>query len=93
MIRSRARHVGTQESAMGIDRFFSPRNLCRYRKLAGGAISEIEQIQLLEELAEEMNTFRRESRMATGNRRSVPKESVGSQVVGQVEHATRICLR
>lgn len=84
MTRSSGQHVRMQESAIEIDRFFSPKNLGRYRKLAGGAISEIERHQLLEDLAEEMNAFRREARMATTNRRSAPMGSVGSQAAGQV---------
>jgi hypothetical protein len=41
-------------------RFFSPKNLERYRKLASGAIGKAEQHDLLKALTEEMEAFRRE---------------------------------
>jgi hypothetical protein len=47
--------------ALGMDRFFSPTNLERFRKLASGQIGEVEQHQLLDDLAEEMKVFRREA--------------------------------
>jgi hypothetical protein len=47
-----------------MSRFFSQANLDRYRKLASGTMGEAEQHQLLIELAEEMNAFRDEARLA-----------------------------
>jgi hypothetical protein len=61
MIPSTPQHTGMQEPATGMGRFFSPRNLGRYRKLAGGGLGEEEQRQLLKDLAEEMDEFRRET--------------------------------
>jgi hypothetical protein len=43
-------------------RFFSRSNRDRYRKLASGTISEAEQHQLLEDLADEMDALKREVR-------------------------------
>jgi len=43
-------------------RFFSQSNRDRYRKLASGTISQAEQHQLLDDLAEEMDAFKREAR-------------------------------
>jgi hypothetical protein len=65
-------------------RFFSPGNLARYRELASGTISEIEQRQLLKELAEEMNAFRRESHGVSANSRPGFYEAVGSQAAEQI---------
>ncbi len=73
-----------QEPGIGMSRFFSPVNLDRYRKLASGTIGEAEQHQLLEDLAGEMNAFRREACAAAGDRRSVFKESNRSLVAGQI---------
>jgi hypothetical protein len=50
-----------QEPPSGMGRFFSSMNLDRYRKLVSGAIGEAEKHQLLKDLAEEMNAFRREA--------------------------------
>lgn len=84
MTTSTTQHIRMQKSAAGMGRFFGPMNLDRYRKLASGAISNAEQHQLLEDLAEEMNAFRREARVAAVNRRSALKENVGSQAAGQI---------
>jgi hypothetical protein len=73
-----------QQPTTGMSRFYSPLNLDRYRKLASGAIDEAEQHQLLEVLAEEMNAFRREVRVAAVNRSSAIKESLGTQAAGQI---------
>lgn len=73
-----------QQPTTGMSRFYSPANLDRYRKLASGAIEEAEQHQLLEDLAEEMNAFRREAREAAVNVRSAFKESLGSQAAAQI---------
>jgi hypothetical protein len=67
-----------------MSRFFSPVNLDRYRKLASATIDEVEQHQLLKDLAEEMNAFRREARVAAVNRRSAFKETVDSRGAGQI---------
>jgi hypothetical protein len=56
--RKRRNHTST------MDRFFSPKNLERYRRLASSGIAETEQHQLLEDLAGEMRAFRREARAA-----------------------------
>lgn len=84
MSKFHAQRYRLQKPAAGMSRFFSPANLDRYRKLASGAIGEVEQHQLLEDLAEEMNAFRREARVAAVNRRSAFKESLGSQAAGQI---------
>lgn len=64
MERSRRQHDAAQPRAVGMDRFFSPANLARYRTLAGGAIDESERFRLLRVLGEEMKAFRREARAA-----------------------------
>jgi hypothetical protein len=80
MTTSTTPHIRMQKSAAGMGRFFSPRNLARYRRLASGAIGEPEQQQLLEDLAKEMNAFRREARVAAVNQRPA---FVGSQAPGR----------
>jgi len=65
-------------------RFLSPTNLDRYRKLASGAIGEAEQHQLLEDLAEEWNAFRREARLTAVNRPPPFEKSIGSQAGNQL---------
>jgi hypothetical protein len=84
MSQFHTQRVRAQKPAAGMSRFFSLANLDRYRKLASGAISEAEQHQLLEDLAEEMNAFRREARVAAVNRRSAFNNNLGSQAVGQI---------
>lgn len=64
MTVSHMQHETTQTCAAGMDRFFSPVNLIRYRKLAAGAIDDSERFRLLRLLAEEMKTFKREARAA-----------------------------
>lgn len=81
--KSSTQPAGFQEPTTGMGRFFSPKNLERYRKLAGGAISESEQQQLLEELVEEMNAFMREIRVAAVNRPPRPQNANGSQAGDQ----------
>ncbi len=61
MTKSHTHHIRVQKPATGMDRFFSPLNLDRYRKLASGAVGDSERHQLLEDLNEEMNAFRREA--------------------------------
>ena len=51
-----------RKSSAGMARFFSQSNRDRYRKLASGTISRAEQHQLLDDLAEEMDAFKREAR-------------------------------
>ena len=62
MRKSRPRRIKTPDPATGMARFFSRSNLDRYRKLASSAISQDEQHQLLDDLAEEMDAFKREAR-------------------------------
>ena len=58
---SKAVRAETQETEIGMGRFFSPTNLDRYRRLASGVLDEAERHQVLEDLAGEMNAFRREA--------------------------------
>jgi len=51
-----------QKRASGMARFFSKSNRDRYRTLASGTISRVEQHQLLDDLAQEMDAFKREAR-------------------------------
>lgn len=46
----------------GMERFFSPANLIRYRKLAAGALDDRERVRLLKVLGEELKAFKREAR-------------------------------
>jgi len=66
-------HRSEKQSTSGMSRFYSSTNLNRYRRLASGAISDAEQRQLLEDLAEEMNAFRREARTGTISQQSAFK--------------------
>ncbi|MDX3968289.1 MAG: hypothetical protein QHD01_17045 [Bradyrhizobium sp.] len=54
--------IKMQKPAAGMSRFFSKANRDRYRKLASSAISPDEQHQLLNDLAMEMDAFKREAR-------------------------------
>lgn len=60
---SRPRRANLRKADAGMGRFFSPANLDRYRKLANGA-DDAERRRILEDLAMEMNSFRREARTA-----------------------------
>jgi hypothetical protein len=51
-----------QKPAAGMARFFSRSNRDRYRRLASGKISEAEQHQLLDLLAQEVDAFKAEVR-------------------------------
>jgi hypothetical protein len=62
MAKSRIKTVTMRKRAAGMARFFSQSNCDRYRKLASGTISQAEQHQLLGDLAEEMDAFKREAR-------------------------------
>lgn len=84
MSKFRTQRFGMQKPGSGMSRFFSPANLDRYRKLASGAIGEAEQHELLQDLVEEMNAFRREARVAAVNRRSAFMASVSSHTAGQI---------
>jgi hypothetical protein len=79
MTTATTQHIRMKKSAAVMGRFYSPRNLERYRKLASGAIGTAEQRQLLEDSAEEMNSFTREARMAAVNRRSAFGSQAGTQ--------------
>ena len=64
-------------------RFFSRSTLDRYRKLASGMISQAEQHQLLEDLAEEIDAFKRKARCclspaADNGRVSISRDRAGS---------------
>ncbi len=75
---TRARPIRVQKATPGMGRFFSPASLARYRKLASGGICDAELRHLLEDLAEEMNAFRREARMAAAVRRPLAfREDIG----------------
>jgi hypothetical protein len=73
--------VGTSDAGMG--RFFSPANLDRYRKLAGGAVGDTERHQIMEDLAKEMNSFRREARMVAVDGPRPVDDSIGSRAGDQ----------
>jgi hypothetical protein len=62
MAKSRTKNITMRKPAAGMARFFSRSNRDRYRKLASGTISQAEQHQLLGDLAEEMDAFKREAR-------------------------------
>lgn len=61
MTISTTQQIGAPEPTTGMRRFFSPKNLRRYRRLANGGIGQEEQRQLLKNLAEEMDAFRHEA--------------------------------
>lgn len=60
---SRPLRADVRKSDGGMARFFSPTNLDRYRKLASGVVDDTERHQIMEELAREMDSFRREARI------------------------------
>jgi hypothetical protein len=76
-------NISGQRPPSGMERFFSSTNLDRYRKLASGAIAAAEQYQLLKDLAEEMNAFRRDARGAA-NRAPVSHEDIGPQAGSRI---------
>jgi hypothetical protein len=76
---SRAHRVKARTSDAGMGRFFSPTNVDRYRKLASGAVGDAERHQIMEELAEEMHSFKREARIAIDGPPPLD-DSLGSQV-------------
>jgi hypothetical protein len=68
MTGSRIQDEATEKASSGMERFFSPMNLNRYRKLAAGAIDASERFRLLKMLDEELKAFRREARAVKSNR-------------------------
>lgn len=56
------KNIKMRKRGAGMARFFSQSNRERYRKLASGTIGKAEQHQLLEDLAEEIDAFKREAR-------------------------------
>lgn len=62
MAQPRTKSSTMRKRAAGMARFFSKSNRDRYRRLASGTISQAEQHQLLDDLAEEMDEFKREAR-------------------------------
>lgn len=71
------KNVRIRKRAAGMARFFTQSNRERYRKLASGMISQGEQHQLLEDLAEEMDAFKREARccLSAAAERSIVSDS------------------
>jgi hypothetical protein len=61
--------VAKEQYKTGMARFFSPKNLDRYRKLAAGPVDVIERRHVLAMLAEELRAFRRESHELTTSRK------------------------
>lgn len=77
---SRSRSVEPHRSEVGMQRFFTPTNLDRYRKLASGTVNDPEWKQIMGELAKEMTEFRCEARgVAAAGRRLL--DDTGSKVV------------
>ncbi|XIA64283.1 hypothetical protein ACFIOY_36235 [Bradyrhizobium sp. TZ2] len=64
-----------QKRTPGMARFFSKSNLDRYRKLASGMIGQAEQQELLADLAQEMNAFKREALVAASRRAAETTQS------------------
>jgi hypothetical protein len=78
MVMTKSRMQGPiGQAAPDIGRFFSETNLDRYQKLANGAVSKAEQYQVLEELAAEMNAFRREARLVAVCWQNLSNENIG----------------
>jgi hypothetical protein len=61
--------VTTSKIDTGMDRFFNTKSLDRYRKLASNAIDVVERCEIIEALAHEFNTFKRETRATAVKRR------------------------
>lgn len=62
----------TLEPQIGMGRFFSPKNLDRYRKLASDTVGAAERDRVLKTLAGEMRTFRRECHLLTLREQRIP---------------------
>jgi hypothetical protein len=60
--------VSRNASENGMDRFFSPTNLRRYRSLVGDKINAGERTRVLKALTDEWGTFTRECRSASAIR-------------------------
>ena len=76
---SHSHGIRVRKSESGMDRFFSRRNLCRYRKLAGDDIGDAERRRIIEDLAEELKSFRREARAPAADGRRSFEENSGSR--------------
>jgi hypothetical protein len=50
-----------------MSRFYSPVNLARYRKLASGTIDDTERCRIMEDLAREIQSFKREARLPSAD--------------------------
>ena len=79
MTKSRTQLIRVPKPAPGMGRFFSPTNLDRYRKLASGVIGESEQHRIFEDLAEEMDAFRCEARVAAVSRPRLFEDGIDIQ--------------
>ena len=75
MTKSHIKRIRLKKPVPGMARFFSRSNLDRYRKLASGKIDQVEQHQLLEDLAEEMSAFKREA-LAAGSHHAAERSIV-----------------
>ena len=75
--------IREQKPPSGMGRFFSSTNLDRYRKLVSGAIGKAEKHQLLKDLADEMNAFRREAHGAD-DQVSAFQENIGPHAGGEI---------
>jgi hypothetical protein len=53
-------HGGATAEAEGMARFFSPANLARYRRLAGGPTTPLQRRQIIMALAHELDAFKAE---------------------------------
>jgi hypothetical protein len=80
---SRPHRVNVRTSDAGMGRFFSPTNLDRYRRLASGAVDDAERHRIMEDLAKEMNSFRREARMVAVDGLPPFDGSIGSRAGDQ----------
>jgi hypothetical protein len=79
MARQSSRRLARKSEA-GMQRFFTPTNLDRYRRLASGTVNDPERHQIMEELAKEMSAFRCEARGAMVGRRPFDDDT-GSKAV------------
>jgi hypothetical protein len=55
---------------VGMNRFFDPRNIDRYRKLASSGIDATERRRVMQSLAEELNAFRQEAHTSASQPRN-----------------------
>jgi hypothetical protein len=75
---SRRLRAKVRKSDGGMARFFSPTYLDRYRKLASGVVDDAERHQIMEDLAKEIDSFRREARIAAVAGRHQFDDAIGS---------------